>query len=262
MNLDLTGKNALVCGGSAGIGKACAIELAALGATVTLASRDASKLESAITQLPTPKGQKHGYLVLDNAKPQAAQESLSEHLKQHGPCHILINNTGGPPSGAMADATAQQLQGAFDTLLLSAHLLTQAILPGMKDAKYGRIINISSTSVKQPIANLGLSNALRAAVSNWAKTLSQEVAKFGITVNTVLPGYTNTERLNQILSSKSEKTGQPLDAITKETIASIPAGRLGDPQEIAAMVAFLATPAAAYINGVQIPVDGGRLGCL
>ena len=262
MNLDLTGKNALVCGGSAGIGKACAIELAALGAAVTLGSRDTTKLESAIAQLPTPKGQRHGYIVLDTSKPQEAQDLLSAYLKQHGPCHILINNTGGPPSGAMADATAQQLQGAFDTLLLSAHLLTQAILPGMKHAQYGRIINISSTSVKQPIANLGLSNAIRAAVSNWAKTLSQEVARFGITVNTVLPGYTNTERLTQLFSAKSEKTGQPLDEITKETIASIPAGRLGDPQEIAAMVAFLATPAAAYINGVQIPVDGGRLGCL
>jgi 3-oxoacyl-[acyl-carrier protein] reductase len=188
---------------------------------------------------------------------------LVAHLAETGKTyHIVINNTGGPPGGTMADATAAQLMAAFNSLMVSAHVITQALLPGMKQARYGRIINISSTSVKQPIANLGLSNAVRAAVSNWGKTLSQEVAKFGITVNSVLPGYTDTERLSELFKARSAKTGQSLEIINAEAVAAIPAGRLGKAEEIAAAVAFLATPAAAYINGIHLPVDGGRLGTL
>ena len=263
MNTDLSDKSALVCGASSGIGRACAVELALLGADVTLVSRDAARLADALKALPTTAAQHHATLAMDLAKPAAVAESIASHLAQRGRAyHILVNNTGGPPSGPMADATAEQLLAAFNALLVSAHVLVQALLPGMKQAEYGRVINISSTSVKQPIPNLGLSNAVRAAVSNWGKSLSQEVAKFGITVNSVLPGYTDTDRLGELFKARSAKTGQNLDAIRAEAISAIPAARLGRADEIAAAVAFLASPAAAYINGIQLPVDGGRLGCL
>ena len=263
MNIDLSGKMALVCGASSGIGRACATELAAMGASVTLVSRDPARLADALASLPSQTGQSHATLAMDTSDPAAVATKLAAHLAETGRTyHILINNTGGPPSGPMADATAAQLSAAFNSLLVSAHLITQALLPGMKQAGYGRVINISSTSVKQPIANLGLSNAVRAAVSNWGKTLSQEVAKFGITVNSVLPGYTDTDRLGELFKARSAKTGQSIDSIRAEAIGAIPAGRLGKSEEIAAAVAFLASPAAAYVNGIQLPVDGGRLGCL
>ncbi len=263
MNLDLSGKNAFVGGASAGIGRACAIELAELGANVTVVSRDPARLAAALAVLPVKGDQKHSTLALDTSDPASVTTALVAHLAETGKTyHIVINNTGGPPGGTMADATAAQLMAAFNSLMVSAHVITQALLPGMKQARYGRIINISSTSVKQPIANLGLSNAVRAAVSNWGKTLSQEVAKFGITVNSVLPGYTDTERLSELFKARSAKTGQSLEIINAEAVAAIPAGRLGKAEEIAAAVAFLATPAAAYINGIHLPVDGGRLGTL
>ncbi len=264
MNLDLSGKNALVCGASSGIGLACAVELAGLGANVTLAARDAARLEAAAATLPpTRAGQTHSTLVLDTSDSAKAGAAVAADLASRAiACHILINNTGGPPGGSMADATAPQLIAAFESLLVSAHVITQAVLPGMKTAGYGRVINISSTSVKQPIAGLGLSNAVRAAVSNWGKSLSQEVARFGITVNSVLPGYTETDRLAELFRGKAARTGHSIDAIKAEAVASIPAGRLGAASEIAAAVAFLASPAAAYVNGIQLPVDGGRLGCL
>lgn len=264
MNLDLHGKAALVCGGSSGIGLACAAELAGLGASVTLAARDASRLATAVASIPaTRPGQTHATLVLDTSDAAKAFEAVKADLASRGGgYHVLVNNSGGPPGGAMADATAAQLRTAFESLLVSAHVITQALVPGMKAAGYGRIINISSTSVKQPIAGLGLSNAVRAAVSNWGKSLSQELGRHGITVNSVLPGYTETDRLAELFKAKSVKTGQSVDAIMAEAVASIPAGRLGAAAEIAAAVAFLASPAAAYVNGVQLPVDGGRLGCL
>jgi 3-oxoacyl-[acyl-carrier protein] reductase len=264
MNLDLHGKAALVCGGSSGIGLACAAELAGLGASVTLAARDASRLATAVASIPaTRPGQTHATLVLDTSDAAKALEAVKADLASRGGgYHVLVNNSGGPPGGAMADATAAQLRTAFESLLVSAHVITQALVPGMKAAGYGRIINISSTSAKQPIAGLGLSNAVRAAVSNWGKSLSQELGRHGITVNSVLPGYTETDRLAELFKANSVKTGQSVDAIMAEAVASIPAGRLGAAAEIAAAVAFLASPAAAYVNGVQLPVDGGRLGCL
>jgi 3-oxoacyl-[acyl-carrier protein] reductase len=264
MNLDLSGKNALVCGASGGIGLACAVELAELGANVTLAARDANRLAAAAATLPArAAGQSHSTLILDTSDSARAGAAVATEMASGGIAyHILINNTGGPPGGAMADATPAQLVAAFESLLVSAHAITQAVLPGMKAAGYGRIINISSTSVKQPIAGLGLSNAVRAAVSNWGKSLSQEVARFGITVNSVLPGYTDTDRLAELFKGKAARTGQSIDAVKAEAIAAIPTGRLGAASEIAAAVAFLASPAAAYVNGIQLPVDGGRLGCL
>ncbi len=256
--MSLVGKRALVCGSTAGIGRAAAVELAALGAEVTLFARDARKLQAVARELPAAHGQKHGWLAADFGDPEAAAQAATTALSPGRPFHILVNNTGGPPGGTMLDATPEQLTAAFRTLLLSAHRLVQSLVPGMKEAKYGRIINITSTSVKQPIPNLGLSNSVRAAVANWAKTLSQELGPFGITVNNVLPGYTDTERLTELFKGRSAKTGKTVEAIRTETITSIPAGRLARPEEIGAAVAFLATPAAAYINGINLPVDGGR----
>lgn len=267
MDTSLVGRRALVCGSTAGIGRAAAVELAALGAEVTLVARDEAKLRLTAAALPVNHGQKHAGLVADLADPESAARAVAGALASGAgaggrPFHILVNNTGGPPGGAMLDATTDQLLAAFKSLLVTAHRLVQAVVPGMKDAKYGRIINITSTSVKQPIPNLGLSNAVRAAVANWAKTLSQELGPFGITVNNVLPGYTDTERLSELFKGRSAKTGKSVDAIRAETVASIPAGRLGRAEEIGAAVAFLVTPAAAYINGINLPVDGGRTLCL
>lgn len=259
MDTSLIGRRALVCGASAGIGRSAAVELASLGAEVTLAARDAGRLRDAAAVLPADHGQHHATLVADLADPEAAARAVeSAFAAARTPVTILVNNTGGPPGGAMLDATADQLLAAFRSLLVTAHRLVQAVVPGMKREKFGRIINITSTSVKQPIPNLGLSNAVRAAVANWAKTLSQELGPFGITVNNVLPGYTDTERLAELFKGRSARTGQSVEAIRAETIASIPAGRLGRPEEVGAAVAFLASPAGAYINGINLPVDGGR----
>ncbi|MCC6428876.1 MAG: SDR family oxidoreductase [Phycisphaerales bacterium] len=262
MELSLTGKRALVCGSTAGIGKAAAIELAKLGADVVLAARNPEKLTASLPDLPKTNSQQHGTLSLDTGDPASVKAAAQQIEKDGRSIHILVNNTGGPPGGAMADATEEQLFAAFQTLLVSAHALTRAVIPGMKRDGYGRIINITSTSVKQPIPNLGLSNAVRAAVANWAKSLSQELGPFGITVNNVLPGYTDTERLTQLFSGRASKTGKTVEAIKTDVIASIPAGRLGRADEIGAAVAFLASPAAGYINGINLPVDGGRLGSL
>lgn len=262
MELSLVGKRALVCGSTAGIGKAAAIELARLGADVILAARNPDKLHATLAELPSSDSQSHGRLTIDIADPASVKSACSELAKDGRPIHILVNNTGGPPGGTMQDATEEQLFAAFQSLMVSAHSLTRALIPGMKREKYGRIINIASTSVKQPIPGLGLSNAVRAAVANWAKTLSVELAPFGITVNNVLPGYTDTERLTQLFTGRAAKSGKSLDQVLSDVIATIPAGRLGRADEVGSAVAFLASPAAAYINGINLPVDGGRLGTL
>lgn len=262
MNTSLSGKRALVCGSTQGIGRACAHELALLGASVTLAARDAARLTAVASDLPRPQHQHHDTIAVDLSNPRAVGDIINQRVSAGATWQILITNTGGPPAGAMLDASLDQLTKAFESLLLTPHTLAQLLVPGMKTANYGRIINIASTSVKQPIPNLGLSNAIRAAVANWAKTLSLELASFGITVNNVLPGYTDTARLGELFSAKAAKTGRSQVDIRNETIASIPAGRLGLPEEIAAAVAFLATPAAAYVNGINMPVDGGRTATL
>lgn len=268
MNTDLTHRQAIVCGASAGIGRACAAELASLGASVTVVARSEAKLRDVVAQLPTPcagQGQRHDTLACDLSKPDDARRAIDGWLAKHGVCHILVNNTGGPAPGAAISMTLEALRAGFDSLLATPHFLVQAVVPGMKQASYGRIINIASTSVKQPIANLAVSNVIRAATANWAKTLSQELAGFGITVNNVLPGYTDTERLAEIFEMRASKAGGGEGAVAKaraDTIATIPAGRLGRPEEIAAAVGFLASPAAAYVNGINLPVDGGRLATL
>ncbi len=258
MQLDLCGRHALVCGASQGIGRASAIELAGLGANVTLLARSADALKTAAESLPcTHAGQRHDWRCVDmldteNLHATAIAIAASE------PVHILINNTGGPPGGPASTATAAAFENAFRQHLLGAQTLLQALLPGMRASGYGRIVNVISTSVKEPIAGLGVSNTVRAAVAGWAKTLSGELAADGITVNNVLPGYTRTGRLDGLLAAKAATSGQGEDEIAQGLIATIPARRFGEASEIAAVIAFLCTPAAAYVNGVSIAVDGGR----
>lgn len=261
MNLNLSGKTALVCGSTQGIGKASAIELASLGAQVTLVARNEEKLRNCLAELPTSAGQKHQYLVADFEKPEQLKERIA-HYATNNNIHILVNNTGGPPAGLAIQAKEEEFIKAFSNHLLCNHILVQACVESMKREKYGRVINIISTSVKIPLRNLGVSNTIRGAVANWAKTLSVELAPFGITVNNVLPGATMTGRLEAIIENKSQKTGVSLADAKQEMIDEIPAGRIGDAHEVAAAVAFLATPAAAYINGINLPVDGGRTGSL
>ncbi len=262
MNLNLSGKFALVGGSTQGIGRAAAIELALLGANVILLARNENALRETLTTLDTSKGQQHRYLVADYSDAPALGEIIQGFVRDHPAIHILVNNTGGPPAGAALTATTNEFLAAFNNHLVCNHLLTQAVVPGMKAEQYGRIINVISTSVKQPIPGLGVSNTIRAAVGNWSKTLSIELAPFGITVNNVLPGATKTTRLQSIIDNKANKQGTSSEEITNEMIAEIPAGRIAEASEVANAIAFLATPAAAYINGINVPVDGGRTSSL
>lgn len=261
MNLELKGKRAMVCGSTQGIGKAIAVELALLGADITLISRNEAKLKAVQTELPINHGQRHEYLIADFNDYEKLKNIVGDYSKKTR-VHILVNNTGGPPGGDVLDAEPQEFLRAFAAHLLCNQVLVQTVIPGMKEAGFGRIINVISTSVKMPIKGLGVSNTIRAAVANWSKTLSFELAPFGITVNNILPGATLTARLDEILKKKSEKTGKSFEELKDEMIKEIPAGRLAEAHEIASAAAFLATPAAGYINGINIPVDGGRTGSL
>ena len=262
MDIDLTGKKAIVCGASKGIGRACALELASLGASVTVLARSEGKLKELLNDLDTSKDQNHHYMVADFTESVPLAGAIHAHVKEHGAFHILVNNSGGPPAGPVHAAESVQFIDAFRQHMIGNHTMAQAVVDGMKKEKYGRIINIISTSVKMPLKGLGVSNTIRGAVANWAKTLAGELGEFGITVNNVLPGATDTDRLDEIFTGKSAKMGLTKDEVIKNEKAIIPAGRFGKPEELAAAVAFLASPAAAYINGVNLPVDGGRTGCL
>lgn len=261
LSLDLSGKNALVAGSTQGIGLASAQALADLGANCTLIARNEASLKTAVATLATHAGQQHDYLIADYAAPEQVRTVVSAFTAAH-PIHILVNNSGGPAAGPASTATTDAFLEAFNQHLICNHIVTGLVLPAMKAAGYGRIINIISTSVKIPLKGLGVSNTIRGAVASWAKTMANEVAAFGITVNNVLPGATATGRLSSIIENKSAKSGMEKDEVTSEMLAEIPAGRFGTPEEIAAVVAFLAAPAAAYVNGTSIPVDGGRTGSL
>lgn len=261
MNLDLNGKRAVVCGSTQGIGKASAIELALLGAHVTLVARNEDALKQAVQELQVYSGQLHDYVVADFSKPDDVREKVHSYAAKTT-VHILVNNTGGPPAGLAFDARPEDFLQAFSNHLVCNQHLVQAFVPKMKQEKYGRIINVISTSVKIPIRGLGVSNTIRGAVANWSKTLATELGPFGITVNNVLPGASMTARLDAIIRGKAEKSGKTYEEAKQEMTAEIPAGRISEPQEVAAAVAFLATPAAGYINGVNLPVDGGRTGSL
>ncbi|WP_395804984.1 SDR family oxidoreductase [Daejeonella sp.] len=257
MDLNLKGKRALVCGSSQGIGKASAIELALMGANVCLLARNEEALKKVLKELALQEGQKHEILIADFSNPEQLKTVLNDYLKDRD-VDILINNTGGPAGGQAIEASADLFINAFNMHLICNQILVQAIVPGMKKNGFGRIINIISTSVKTPLRGLGVSNTIRGAVASWAKTLSLELGPFGITVNNVLPGFTMTGRLEFLINSIADREGKSFESVKNEMISTIPAGRIAEAAEVAAAVAFLASPAASYINGINVPVDGGK----
>jgi 3-oxoacyl-[acyl-carrier protein] reductase len=258
MEHSLADRHALVCGASEGIGRACAIALAEKGASVTLLARRQVKLQELADALPRPNArQQHGWIAVDVGDDDALKAQVGA-LAASRAVHILVNNTAGPPGGTAYAALPEAYMAVFRQHLIANQVLVQSVLAGMRAAKWGRIVNIISTSVKEPIANLGVSNTIRGAVASWAKTLSAELGPDGITVNNVLPGYTRTQRLEQILAERSRATGKSETDIAAGMLATVPAGRFAEAAEIAAAVAFLCSPEAGYVNGVNLPVDGGR----
>lgn len=259
MQLNLDGRHALVCGASQGIGRASAVELALLGADVTLLARRTEVLETLAAELPrTHAGQHHDFIAIDVGDTPALR-AQAETLVADAPVHILVNNSGGPAPGSVLDATPEDFLAAWQQHLLACHTLVQAVVPGMRAAGWGRIVNVISTSVREPIPGIGVSNATRGAVASWAKTLAGELAPYGITVNNVLPGSTRTPRIEQIVAARARKSGKPAAEVQQAMEAEVPMRRFADAAEIAAAVAFLASPAASYITGVSLAVDGGRM---
>lgn len=254
MNLKIQQKNALVCGSTQGIGKSTAILLAEEGVNVTLIARNEEKLKAVLAALPN-KQQNHNYLVADFSNPENLKQVLEASALQF---HILVNNTGGPAGGPIFNAKIEEFESAFTQHLKCNHVLVQSIVPFMKEECFGRIVNVISTSVKQPLDGLGVSNTIRGAVASWSKTLANELGKFGITVNNVLPGATSTERLNAIINSKSNKLGKSFDEVAETMKNASPAKRFAKPEEIANAIVFLTSEKASFINGINVPVDGGR----
>ena len=257
MKLDFSGKRALVSGSTAGIGKAAAKKLASLGAAVTLVARDEDKLKKTLEELSTSNGQKHDYLVADFTQPAVLKEKVGKAVEEKT-YHILINNTGGPKGGPLLDATPEEFQQAFTMHVICNQILAQALVPGMKKENFGRIVNVISTSVKQPIDNLGVSNTIRGAVASWSKTMANELGSSGITVNNVLPGFTATGRLDDVISQASKKSGKSEEEASENMKNSVPAKRFAQPEEVADAIVFLSSEEAGYINGINLPVDGGR----
>lgn len=257
MDLDLTGKHALVCGASQGIGLAAAQALAGLGADVTLLARREERLRELVATLPTDKGQTHGWIAVDSADTDTLRAKV-QALVSARPVHMLVNNTGGPPPGPVHGAEIAAFEAAYRQHLIANHVLAETVVPGMERDGYGRIVNVISTSVKEPLQGLGVSNTTRWAVASWAKTLATELAPKGITVNNVLPGSTETPRIEQIIDNTSAKTGRTRDEVFEKMVSEIPMRRFARPEETAAAIAFLCSPAASYITGVNLPVDGGR----
>ncbi|MDX2046186.1 MAG: SDR family oxidoreductase [Chitinophagaceae bacterium] len=261
MRLSLEEKNAIICGSTQGIGLAIAEELALLGASCTLIARNEEALKLAVHNLDIALRQQHGYLVADFSKPDELKSIINKHVKGHS-VHILINNTGGPPAGPITEATEEAFLHAFNQHLICNHILTQAVIPSMKKEAYGRIINIISTSVKIPLKNLGVSNTIRGAVASWAKTMANELGQYNITVNNVLPGFTRTQRLDNLILNIAAGKKITKEEVEQQMQEEVPMKRFGESSEIAAVAAFLASPAASYVNGVSIPVDGGRTGSI
>lgn len=257
MYLNLKNKNAMVCGSTAGIGKATAIRMAEMGATVTLVARDEEKLKETLIELPHEEGQKHNYFVADFTDPDEVREKV-KIAAERKIFHILVNNTGGPKGGSVFSASTDEFTKAFSMHLICNQILVQALVPGMKEADYGRIINVISTSVKQPIDGLGVSNTIRGAVASWSKTLANELGEFGITVNNVLPGFTATDRLEDIVDKASKRFDGSKEKATEFMKNLVPVKRFAQPGEIANAIGFLASESASYINGINLPVDGGR----
>lgn len=256
MNISLKNKYALVCGGSKGIGLASAIELSKLGCNVTLLARNPDSLGEAIKQLDKSQGQIHRFISVDQSNPTEVSKRLSTIGQGF---HILVLNSGGPKGGRMIDASLEDLQIGFDSLLLSNQVIVKHSFEYMKKADFGRIINIISIGLKEPIVGLGVSNTIRGAVGNWSKSLAYELGPHGITINNILPGYTMTDRLSKLMDSRAQDRNMDVDALIETYVEQIPAKRLATPDEIGNVVAFIATPAAGYINGINLPVDGGYL---
>ncbi len=258
MNISLEGKKALVGGSSAGIGKAIAIQLAKSGASVTIMSRSENKLKAIVADLPTDKGQKHQYIKVDFTNFDSFKNIISEYFKSNS-VDILVNNTQGPPAGSALDKSIDDYQAAFDLLFKTVVYTTELALEKMRANKFGRIINVSSVSVKEPLSYLVLSNSIRTAVTAWAKSLTMDVGPDNITINNTLTGYFNTERIEEIIRRKSAKTGISEADVRKTMESEVSVKRMGDPEEYANLVTFLASDLAGYISGINIPIDGGRL---
>jgi 3-oxoacyl-[acyl-carrier protein] reductase len=261
MNLSLEGKKAVVCGSTQGIGLAIAEELAMLGAQCTLIARNEEALKTAVKKLDTSLQQQHHYLLADFSQPDEVKKAIEAYTAANT-VHILINNTGGPAAGPITEATEDAFLNTFNQHLICNHIMAKACIPSMKKEGYGRIVNIISTSVKIPLKNLGVSNTIRGAVASWAKTLSNEVGQFNITVNNVLPGFTSTNRLTTLIDNMAKKGNTVIDIVEKNMLEEVPMKRFAEASEVAAVAAFLASPAASYVNGVSIPVDGGRTGSI
>lgn len=262
MQIELNGKRAFVSGATQGIGKAIAIQLAKAGASVTICARNEAALKQTINELDKSQHQEHSYLCADFSKPNELKKLLEAYTRNFPIVNIVVNNTGGPAPGNIISAQSEDFLNAFQMHLICFHIIVQNFLPSMIKSQYGRIINIISTSVKQPLPNLGVSNTIRAAVANWSKTLANEVAQYGITVNNILPGATKTQRLEQIIQQRAQRNNLSIEQVEHEMKSEIPMRRFALPEEAAYLATFLASPYAAYITGVNIPVDGGRTSCL
>ncbi len=262
MIIDLSGKRAIVCGSTQGIGRAIAAGLASCGASIVLIARNEESLRKVLRELPATKVQNHNFIVADFTDPGELKRKLHNFVSENPPVHILVNNTGGPKPGEAISAETPEFIQAFSNHLICNQILSQSVVEGMKKEKYGRIINIISTSVKQPIKGLGVSNTIRGAVAAWAKTLAGELASYGITVNNILPGATKTERLFSLFENRAKASGKNIEEVKTEWMKEIPAARFAEPEEIAYAVIFLASSYSGYINGINLPVDGGRTSCL
>lgn len=257
--IKLNDRNAFVCGASMGIGKSIALTFAEAGANVTLLARNESRLLDTVEYLRNTFNGRYDYICSDICDFDFIRQELNKRISENGPYHILVNNTGGPAPGKLFETEATELVQAFNQHVISAQNITKYLVADMIKMRFGRIINIISIGLKQPIVNLGVSNTVRGAMGSWSKTLSSELAGYGITVNNILPGYTNTERLQYLIEKRSKNENKSIDEITEEILGEIPAARLGEPTEVAYISTFLASELASYINGINLPVDGGYL---
>ena len=255
ISFTLEGRNALVCGGTAGIGQAIAIAFAEAGAAVTVMGRSEERLQATLERLA---GTGHQALRADFSDLSQVESAIAERAAR-GPLHVVVNNTGGPAAGRVSETHHEPLVDAFRMHVATAQVILAAVLPGMKAEGYGRVINVISTSVITPILGLGVSNTVRGAMANWGRTMAAELGEFGITVNNLLPGFTDTDRLSSLFEGKAKRLGTTPQSVRDQALATIPLGRIGAPEELAAAALFLASPAGGYVSGVNLPVDGGRV---
>ena len=258
LTLSLAGKHALVCGASKGIGRCTALALAKSGANITVLSRSSDTLNELLPLLTAAGAPKAWALPADLDDRSSLLETVSRHISETGAVHVLVNNAGGPAGGPIIDASTSEFELAFGRHVLASHIMTQAVVKGMVDQNFGRIINIISTSVREPIPRLGVSNTVRGAMAGWAKSMARELPEM-ITINNVLPGFTDTERLGALAAGRAKREGCTPEDVRKMWLNDVPAGRLAKPDETAAAIAFLASPAAGNIRGVSLAVDGGRM---